>query len=114
MFWKKNRLIDEFAQQQADAFFSQVSFGAVQDFLEGAEEGGKKRSKRKGGSKLGHEAKRELELTINRLAQFKDKHRLGVYGKARFHLKFKSRLVELGYPDDVAGAIDRAMMLNTS
>lgn len=110
MFWKKNRVIDEFAHRQANDFFSQVQPEAAQaflDFEETANAGGKKR----GGEH--HLPRKQLEQSINRFAQFKLDNSLGIYGKARFHMKFRSRLVELGYPENLADEIDRVLMLNT-
>ena len=44
---------------------------------------------------------------------FKSVNKLGVYGKAKFHLEFVERLKELGYKDQVAEAINEEILIKT-
>lgn len=109
MFWKKNRLIDEFAHRQADEFFSHVQVSAAESLFAESSGAATRKRDRKRPDQI---AARKLESLVNRLAKFEQEQRLGVYGKARLHTTFKHRLVELGYPRDLAEEIDRAMLLH--
>lgn len=110
MFWKKNRKIDEFAQQMADEFFSQVQPDVAEKFFETDADDAGKKSARKNKT---HAVSTQLDGTAGRLKLMKEELNLGVYGKARFHMKFMSRLEQLGYSKDLAGRINQHLMLNT-
>jgi hypothetical protein len=45
------------------------------------------------------------------LRRFTEQHGLGIYGRARMHMQFRSRLIELGYAKDVARGIDSMILL---
>lgn len=118
MFWKKNRLIEEFAHTQADEFYSLVQIPAAtalieQQGQEASAGGARKRKGKKAKEDVRDPAVRQFQLLLDRFEKFRGDNRLGVYGKARFHMKFKARLIELGYPEPLAGEIDRALMLHT-
>lgn len=114
MFWKKNRKIDQVAQELADEFFSQVQPDLAQSFFTDAEDGaaGKgagRKSKSRTGAVLA-----QLDRTVGRLRLVKEELKLGVYGKARFHMQFMSRLEDLGYSKDLAEQVNRHLMMNLS
>ncbi len=48
-----------------------------------------------------------------RINDFKSMHRLGIYGKARLHLKFKERLLEMGYEEKFVKDINHSLLLKT-
>ena len=91
-FWKKNKIIDVFANELANDFYSHVDSEKVRLYfgkgLKGKEH---KKDKKKLETNL-------LNLT-KQIQQFRITNELGTYGKARFQLKFNSRLQELGYEE---------------
>jgi hypothetical protein len=105
-FWRKNKTIDVFANALADEFYSAVQPETARDYLEG-------NSGQKKPDKSRKQIDRRLEDVIARIQQFRQLQSLGVYGKARFHLKFTERLKELGYDAKVAGRLNEILLLKT-
>ncbi len=105
-FWKKNRNIDIFASDLANEFYSRVQPDAAHSFFE-------KTPKDKHEKKSRKQTEATIQDAIKRLEQFRITNSLGVYGKARFHLKFTERLKELGYGADIAKRINEFIMLKT-
>lgn len=98
-FWKRNREIDSFAKILADEVYSQFP----PQMMEKLED-----SKNK---KLGRRFDKELKTIVSRLQDYKDIHKLGIYGKARFHLTFMERLRQHGYPDAVTKEINEYLLV---
>jgi hypothetical protein len=105
-FWRKNRTIDVFASALADEFYSAVQPEAAKDYLTA-------RSQQKKPDKLMKKIDRMLEDVVARVQQFRTANALGVYGKARLHLKFTERLKELGYDAKVASQLNEMLLLRT-
>lgn len=110
LFWRKNKQIDAFAMMVADEFYSRLPPDVVKGHfeLEAKDKQEKKRehkmSKKIGGLVVG---------TVSQIQQFRGQESLGVYGKARLHMKFKERLIELGYEKEITEQINEVIMLKT-
>lgn len=106
LFWKNNKTIDTFANEAANNLFSTMQPQALQAFLSDSmdDQQAKKFSKT---------MDRAIQDQVVRINQFKKLHSLGVYGKARLHLKIRQRMSELGYSPDAAVKIDQMIMIRT-
>lgn len=100
-FWRKNKLVDNFAIKLADELYSQVPADVLQ-----AVSGGKEK-------KLVRRWEQEVQATVIRLRDFKASHQLGVYGKARLHLTFMERLRSHGYAEDVIKELNDFLLVKT-
>ena len=98
-FWKKNRLIDEFALQLADHLFKIVPPEKIDD--------------RKNSHKLLKKLDRELDKIFKKLARFDLQNNLGVYARARLQNKFNYRLKELNYPPEFVNALNDKMLIGS-
>ena len=105
-FWKSNRVIDSFANQLANELFSNIQPEAARKYLDGASD---KKQIRKYEKKM----QNELQGLVKKINEFKLINSLGVYGKARLHLKFKLRLEELGYDARVTSKLNEVLMVET-
>ena len=100
LFWRKNREIDGFANFLADELYSQLP----PHMLEKQEKTADKKFTRR--------FDKELNNIVTRLQDFKAIHKLGVYGKARFHLSFAERLRSHGYPESLTKEINEYLLIN--
>lgn len=105
-FWKKNKQIDVFASALADEFYSAVAPDLAKAYLAGTMTG-------KSSDRSTTMVNRKLKDVIDQLQKFRAATSLGIYGKARFHLTFVSRLVELGYEKEVAERLNEQILINT-
>ena len=117
-FWKKNKLIDGFAISLANDLFSVLQPEAAKAYVFGVKAKSKSKSKGKGkgkGKEIKADAriKRKISDLILRIKQFKADNSIGVYGKARIHMQFSNRLVELGYDEETAKLINEIIMLRS-
>ena len=103
-FWKKNKQIDAFANTIANDLYSTIPPEIAQDYMNGPD------SKTK---KVNIKVARKLDDIVLRIKQFRAENRIGVYGKARLHLKFMARLEELGYEKKVAKLFNEQTMIRT-
>jgi primosomal protein N'' len=117
-FWQKNRAVEAFARALADDLSSYLQPEVLAEHLAGiAGADNKKKTAKAVGQKKA--AARSLEVQhrlaemILRVQQFKAVHSLGVYRKARLHQVFENRLVELGYPAELAQEVNRLILLQT-
>ena len=107
-FWKKNNAIDIFANELSNELFSIVSpLDAEKLFIQ-------ELSDDKKTIKIAKKMRQQIQGVITKVNQFKIINSLGVYGKARLHLKFKVRLEELGYEAAIVDKMNRLIMLETS
>lgn len=104
IFGKKNIIIDTYAQSIADDLFSHTHPLQAEKYIQGTFGDDTNAKKEK------QEIIRKINEIINSTQQFKATHSLGVYQKARLHLKFSERLQELGYSENVAKEINKAIM----
>lgn len=111
-FWRKNKGIDQFAFQLADEIYSTIDPKTAQQYLSQTVESSKKSDLKKQ-EQLQQKVTRSLNNAIMRIQQFRQLHKLGIYGKARLHLTFIERLKELGYPVAVAEEINKLILLRT-
>jgi len=102
-FWKNNKVIDELAASLAEDLYNTVNPKSFDKFF--ADE--------KANKKLDKNVKRAIGNVIVRIKDYRKDNKMGVYAKARFHLKFKNRLYELGYSDDVVEDVDKLIMVET-
>lgn len=105
-FWKNNELIDLFANKLASELYSNVNPDQARQFFESSLD---KKQMRKSEKKL----QTEMGGIVKKINEFKLINTLGIYGKARLHLKFKLRLEELGYDKQIVDKLNEAVMLKT-
>ena len=108
-FWRKNNKIDKFASALADEIYSSIQPVAAAQYFENT---ASKESKKKAIKSIAH-TEGVLSAAISKIKQFRETHQLGVYGKARLHMKFMERLEELGYQSNVAKKCNEFIMLHT-
>lgn len=99
LFWRKNKEIDRFAIILADELFSQFPPQML-------ENSGKTSEK-----KILHRFDKELRNIVMRLRDYKAINKLGVYGKARFHLSFMERLRYHGYPESLIKEVNEHILV---
>ncbi len=99
----KNKAIDGFATQMADDLFSAIPQDVAQQYL-----GGKTDKKK---TKAADSRMHDLAI---RFRQFKLNEKLGVYGKARLHLTFMTRLESLGYDENLTKKINEVILLKST
>lgn len=105
-FWKNNKQIDEFSDSIANEFYNAVTPMAFEKYLVDTK-------KAKGNKKRDKNVKRAVQVVITRIKNFRQQVPLGVYGKARMHMKFKNRLLELGYGSEIVDDLSKLIMLET-
>jgi len=97
LFWRKNKLIDNFAVILADEVYSQLPPEML----------GKQNVK-----KLSRRFDKEIDRIIIKFRDFRVMNNLGVYGKARFHLTFMERLREHGYDNSFVKEINDHLLVS--
>ena len=103
-FWSKtSKQAEAFAVELGTHFFGKVSPDGLSEYFRG---GDRNKKTRKGVETEIH------DLTL-RLNQFKQLHKLGVYGKAKFHQAFMTRLDELGYEQQAIKQLNELLMVKT-
>lgn len=105
-FWRKNKHIDVFAGSLANELYSAVQPEQMKKYLR-LEKGDKKAQKEI------RKIESQFNNAIKLVQQFRATHSLGVYGKARLHLKFIERLEELGYDKNSAKKVNEIILLKT-
>lgn len=105
-FWKKNKEIDGFASDLANELYSEIQLPVLSDYFNPT-------SKDKKAAKLRNKADGKLLGLAKKIQNFRSENSIGVYGKARLHMKFKERLKELGYDDDIITQVNEYLMLKT-
>ena len=108
-FWKKNNTIDVFASSLANEMFSTVQPMTANDYFTKLIKNKKIKKERKEKQQMDY----QLEYTVKQINQFKTINSLGVYGKARLHLKFSERLKELGYDEVTTKKINDMLLVRT-
>jgi len=109
--FKKNRLIDQFAQNLADEFYSQVLPAITRNYLLSSSSSTQKNKKQL--EKQNKKVKDQLNDTILQVNQFRQTNKLGTYGKARLHMTFTERLIDLGYDEATAKEVNKILLLQT-
>ena len=99
LFWRKNKEIDSFATILADDLYSQLPPQML-------EKQGKNTNK-----KVTLRFDKELQNIVRRLEDYKAINKLGVYGKARFHLTFMELLNSHGYPEGLTKEINDYLLV---
>lgn len=100
-FWKKNKLIDGFAQSVADDLFSYVNPNLARQHVFGSSGMPKKQARK---------VEQKFADTLLHIKRFTESNSLGIYGKARLQQKFDARLQELGYPTDIVKRISELIL----
>ncbi len=111
-FWNTTKKVDRFAQATADELFSGIQPELAQTVFSKPSQSSKD-TKRKKLTAADRDANRQLENLIDKIRRFKQIEKLGVYSKARLHMKFMQRLEALGYPEDIVKRINEVIMLKT-
>jgi len=104
--WQRNKHIDNFATLLADEFFSQIRPDVASEHFSRKEAKTKKNNSKK--------VNQAVVAAISEVKKYRESQKLGVYGKARFHMKFMERLTELGYEQEVAKKLNEEILLKTS
>lgn len=107
-FWKNNKSIDQFANDIATSFYEKINPQQVAAYIEGSSQKKSKQDK-----KALKAVEKAIQQAITGISEFKSSKSLGVYGKARLHLKFKLRLVELGIEEVSVNKINEIIMVKT-
>lgn len=108
-FWKNNKMIDKFARNLADEFYSRIGPDVAREYTAKHKE----KKKKKQEAKARDNAEKLIQSAAAQLNSFKMERKLGVYGKARFHLTFTERLQELGYEEPLAKKINEILLLRS-
>jgi hypothetical protein len=90
-FWKNNKMIDVFAMNLANDFFSIVQPALINGYFSESSTKDKKAKKDR------KTVETNLAVLIKKIQQFRSTNKLGTYGKARLQMSFNNRLKELGY-----------------
>ena len=113
-FWKKNNTIDVFASSLANELFSTIQPQKAKEFItQSIDNQSEKKKKRIKEQKEKNKFETQIDLVVKHINEFKVINSLGVYGKARLHLKFSERLKELGYNESVTKKINDMIMVRT-
>ena len=105
-FWKKNKVIDQFANDLANELYSDIQPKLMAEYISGDDTGDVK--------KYGKKIDNRLSGVVKAVQQFRLTHSLGVYGKARLQLKLGERLDELGYEKAVIDKLNRMILLRAA
>jgi hypothetical protein len=112
--WKKNKYIDDFATLLADEFYSQILPDLANEHF--TKQNGNSDNKKQLKTKKNNAQKvnQAVVAAISEVSDFRKSQKLGVYGKARLHMKFMERLTELGYRQEIAKKLNEAILLKTA
>lgn len=105
-FWKKNKIIDIFASDLANQLFGAIQPDAAGEYFKPPSPDSKAKKLRK-------KTDNAMENIVKQVNQFKVINSLGIYGKARLHMKFTERLEDLGYDSNLAKRINEQIMIKT-
>lgn len=105
-FWKKNTLIDNFAIALANELYSVTPPDRAIEYFSN-------NNNKKQAEKIHKNLDNQIKISIISIKQFKNKNSLGIYGKARLHLKFMERLKELGYDKNISKRINDLLLIST-
>ena len=105
-FWKKNNVIDKFANDLANELYSDIQPQLIAEYMSGEETANVK--------KYGKKIDNRLSGVVKAVQQFRLTHSLGVYGKARLQLKLNERLEELGYEKKAIDKLNRMILLRAA
>lgn len=105
-FWKKNTVIDDFASNLANELYSAIPPDQALEYFMNETSHNKS-------TKIQKKLEQQIQLSIAQIRHFKIKYSLGIYGKARLHLKFANRLKELGYAHDITKRINELLLITT-
>lgn len=105
-FWRKNRVIDDFAVSLANELYSAIPPDQAADYFSS-------NSNKKLVEKIHKKLDSQIKISVISIKKFKNKNSLGIYGKARLHLKFMNRLKELGYNKDISTRINELLLIST-
>jgi hypothetical protein len=106
LFWKFNSAIDTLAHDIANDIYAAIQPQAIADFYEG-------KCDKNQAKKIEKTLNNRIQMIIIKIKDFKAMNPIGVYGKARLHLKFKERLQELGYTSSVSTKLNHIIMVET-
>jgi hypothetical protein len=111
LFWKQNPEIDAFALQLANHFSSRLPPSAAEAALAAADEPAPAAPRKRKTAQPADVLEKLLGEASQQLHRFSEQRGLGIYGRARMHMQFRSRLVDLGYAKDVARGVDSMILL---
>ena len=112
--WQKNKEIDRFASLLADELFSRIQPDMANEYFKdkNASIDSKKDLKHK--MNKAQNIDQALGSVIAEFKKFRESEKLGIYGKARLHMKFMERLAELGYAQDIAKKLNEQILFKTA
>lgn len=110
--WQKNKNIDRFATLLADEFYSRIQPDVASEHFNKDQKLKNKKSL-KAAKNSTQNVNNAVTNVILGFKNFRESQKLGIYGKARFHMKFMERLTELGYHQDVAKKLNEEILLKT-
>lgn len=112
--WQKNKEIDRFANLLADEFFSRIQPELADDHFKNKDKKIENKKELKSVQNSTQKVNQALSQAIGEFRKFRESQKLGVYGKARFHMKFMDRLTELGYAKDIAKKLNEEILFKTA
>lgn len=111
--WKKNKAIDRFANSLADEIYSRILPELASEHYTNNStriENKKELKNKKNNTQIVNQA---VASAISEFRKFRKSQRLGIYGKARLHMKFMERLTELGYEQKIAKKLNEEILFKT-
>jgi hypothetical protein len=112
--WQKNKGIDRFANLLADEFFSRIQPELANEYVNNKKIGVENRRALKNRNSNIQKVNQALGAVVSEFIKFRDSQKLGIYGKARLHMKFMERLTDLGYQQEIAKKLNEEILLKTS
>lgn len=112
--WQKTKEIDRFANWLADEFFSRIQPELADEHFKSKNKNIENKKELKSMQNNAQKVNQAISQTIAEFRKFRESQSLGVYGKARFHMKFRDRLAELGYEKDIAKKLDEEILFKTA
>lgn len=113
LFWKKNKLIDQFATRIADELYSRIPPASAEKLLSGNGPNKAKRVSKKEKKSLSGSVS-VLSGVIESVREFLNEHKLGIYGKARLQMQFMERLKDLGYSEETINSLNEMILVETA
>ncbi|MEJ2347037.1 MAG: hypothetical protein P8090_16870, partial [Gammaproteobacteria bacterium] len=108
-----NKAIDRFANLLADEFYSRIQPELASEHYSKKSmhiENKKELKSKKNNAQTVNQA---VASAISEFRKFRKSQRLGIYGKARLHMKFMERLTELGYEHKIAKKLNEEILFKT-
>jgi len=112
--WQKNKEIDRFANLLADELYSRIQPDLASEYFNDRNASIERKKDLKNKMNKAQNVDQALGSVIAEFKKFRESEKLGIYGKARLHMKFMERLTELGYAQDIARKLNEQILFKTA